>query len=154
MPWDTSTVKFSCEAFFCFYTVLEMELLRIWHLSLSIPQELLHCQSIWSCFDNFAATEHHQYNLEPVVLLNESPVMSSLLGVVLIALGDSRGYRYRRPALLLGLFCFVIGFIFFTITCPHCSQISGHLKGALLQILHSFYVQTKTIRWRHSFISS
>lgn len=108
-----------------------MELPRTCHLSLNIPQELLHCQSIWSWFDNFAATEHHQYHLEPVVLLNKSLLKSPLFGVVLIALGDSRGYRYRRPALQFGLLCFVIGFIFFTITWLHYSQISGPLKGAL-----------------------
>lgn len=107
MPWETSIIKFSYEVFFCFCTVLEMELPRTWHLTLESehPPRTLHCQSICSYFENFAVVQHHQYHLEPVVPLNRSPVKSLPFGVVLIALGDSRGYSYRRLALLLGLFC-------------------------------------------------
>lgn len=128
--------KISLWSFLLLLYFLEMDFPRTWHLSLESehPPRALHCWftlSICSCFDNFAATEHHQYHLEQIVLLNKSLVKSPQFGVVLIALGDSRGCRYRRPALLLGLFCFVMGLIFFTITCPHCSQISGPLKGAL-----------------------
>lgn len=117
----------SYEAFFCFCTVLEMELLRTWHLGLECahPPRALCCQSICHCFDNFAATEHHQYHLETVVPLNKSPVKSLHTWRCVTC-----PWRLKRVLEA----CFAIGFIllyFLYHYLPHCSQISGPLKGAL-----------------------
>ena len=146
-PWETSTLEFSYEVFFSFCTVLEMGLHRTWYLTLQSKHcpRALHCQSICICVEVFPVSEYHQYHLQLVILLNRSQIQSLQSRAALTALGDSRGYSYRRPALVLVLFC-----------SPSPALTARNIwtpAECSVRMLHSLYVQIKRNRWGHSFIS-